>query len=534
MDKRQGKISNVRLFGAAIITWLCVVFTAVPVCGAQAGVVSTVVSDGYIYIYLRGISELQEGTVIQIGKEACPREDVAVGSMDSLETPMRTILLVDNSKSIPEHNHQDIQAILKSIVAGAMEREQIKIGIISDRLTYQCEFTSDKEALQGIIEGITYSNQDTYLSDILYDVIDGLEKENAGILTRIVIFADGADDKAIGYTNEEVRGIIGKSSYPVYAVGFPKKNNSAQLETMFSFARASGSGYYLADGTITIEEIAEGLLQDQKNLCVRVRPDESLFDGGSKHIRLKLNTPEGETELTAVVEMPFGEGPEQESETAAAAAEAVEETEREPVKETLPSIAPKKSEPQTEWPEQNGNGPWLYGGLCAAAVVLAAAVLIWPGRRKKNNRKPAAEPEREEGQNGRRRNAEDGEGNSPEDETRLNWEEAPDDAMPLWEKKQHWVTLWNLDRPGISYTAPIEDVIRIGRVGNDINIAEDDTVSKRHCELILRGEILYIKDVGSKNKTKHQDVIVDGETSVASGDTIKVGRSRYRVELIKK
>ena len=141
MDKRQGKISNVRLFGAAIITWLCVVFTAVPVCGAQAGVVSTVVSDGYIYIYLRGISELQEGTVIQIGKEACPREDVAVGSMDSLETPMRTILLVDNSKSIPEHNHQDIQAILKSIVAGAMEREQIKIGTISDRLTYQCEFT---------------------------------------------------------------------------------------------------------------------------------------------------------------------------------------------------------------------------------------------------------------------------------------------------------------------------------------------------------------------------------------------------------
>ena len=59
-------------------------------------------------------------------------------------------------------------------------------------------------------------------------------------------------------------------------------------------------------------------------------------------------------------------------------------------------------------------------------------------------------------------------------------------------------------------------------------------MSKRHCELILRGEILYIKDVGSKNKTKHQDVIVDGETSVASGDTIKVGRSRYRVELIKK
>ena len=168
------------------------------------------------------------------------------------------------------------QASWAIALAGAMEGEQIRIGTISDQLAYQCEFTTDKEALNQVIEGITYSNQDTYLSDILYDVIASLEQENTGVLTRIVIFADGADDKAIGYTNEEVRRIIEKGAYPVYAIGFPKGNNFAQLETMFSFARASFSEYYLADGTVTHEEIINGLLQDQKDLCVRIRPDESL------------------------------------------------------------------------------------------------------------------------------------------------------------------------------------------------------------------------------------------------------------------
>lgn len=535
MGKKLENRKRFRMPAAVVMTWLCILAMAVQVYGAEAKVVSAVVSDGFIYIYLRGVSELGDGTRIQIGREACPREDVAVGAMDSLEVPMRTILLVDNSKSIPESNHEDMKTLLKGVVAGAMERELIRIGTISDQLTYQCEFTSDKEMLNSIIERITYCDQDTYLSDILYDVIAQMEKEDTGVLTRIVIFADGADDKAIGYTNEEVRGLIEEGAYPVYAVGFPKKNNSKQLEAMFSFARASSSQYYLVDGTIDCEEIVKGLLQDQEDLCIRIRPDESLFDGGSKNIRMKLDVPEGDLELTAAVQMPFGE--EREPKTEEAWTKSQVETEIETVKETLPSIAPMESEPETvmpEKPEGRGMALWLYGCLGVSAAVIGAALaffLLHGGRKKDGTGEKTGGEDSRKGQGEKVKAMES---DNSEDETRLNQYEDPDDARPLWEKRSYWVTLQNMDKPGISYTVPIEDVVRIGRAGNDINIADDDTVSRRHCELILRGGILYIKDLGSKNGTRHQNVRIDGEISVASGDVVEIGRSRYGVELIKK
>ncbi len=532
MGRKQGKWRRLRLLAGMAMTWIYVLTMAAQAYGAEAKVVSAVVSDGFIYIYLRGIAELGENTMFQIGSQACPREDVAVGTIDSLEVPMRTILLVDNSKSIPEKNHEDIKALLKGVVWGAMEGEMIRIGTISDQLTYECTFTSDKEMLESIIEGIAYWDQDTYLSDILYDVITQLEKEDTGVLTRIVVFADGADDKAIGYTNEEVRELIERGSYPVYAIGFPKKNNPKQLETMFSFARASSSEYYLVDETIAREEIIEGLLQDQNDLCIRIRPDESLFDGGSRHIRMKLDTPQGDIELTATVRMPFGEGKEPETEKAWTNSQ--EETEIETVTEALPTITPEERKPKPTVSEK-ANGEtflWMYPGLGVSAAVIGAGLAFW-FLRSRSKRKRAEETNGADGRKEQGQDVKAMESGNWEDETRLNLDEDPDEARPLWEKKQYCVTLHNIDKPGISYTALIADVVRVGRMGNDINIPDDNTVSKRHCELILRGEILYIKDVGSKNGTKYHNVRIDGEISVASGDIVEIGRSRYRVELEK-
>ena len=167
-----------------------------------------------------------------------------------------------------------------------------------------------------------------------------------------------------------------------------------------------------------------------------------------------------------------------------------------------------------------------------SAAVIGAGLAFW-FLRSRSKRKRAEETNGADGRKEQGQDVKAMESGNWEDETRLNLDEDPDEARPLWEKKQYCVTLHNIDKPGISYTALIADVVRVGRMGNDINIPDDNTVSKRHCELILRGEILYIKDVGSKNGTKYQNVRIDGEISVASGDIVEIGRSRYRVELEK-
>ena len=92
-----------------------------------------------------------------------------------------------------------------------------------------------------------------------------------------IIVADGADDKAIGYTNEEVRPLISNNPYPVYTLEIQNKNNENQLETLFSFSGAAGA-------------------------------DSFLLDGSEKSVLLKLKTAEGEISLTTSARMPFGNG----------------------------------------------------------------------------------------------------------------------------------------------------------------------------------------------------------------------------------
>lgn len=501
MKKEKGKTFKSLLAAVFLIT--CVFLSSLQVYAAEAKVVSTIVSDGCVYIYIRGVSELGEGTGIQIGSVSCPKETIAVGPVSGMDIPMRTILLVDNSQSIPGKNREDIQTIAKGVINGGMEGEQFRIGTFSDQLTFLSEFTSEKETLNRALEEITYNNQDTYLSDILYEIISDLKTEGAYTFTRILIFSDGADDKAIGYTNDEVRRLIEKNPYPVYAVGIQGKNNSPKLEAMFSFSRAASSEYFLLDGTTSNEDIVQTFLKDQENLCIRIQPEPAVLDGSIKNILLKLNTPEGTTELVTSVEMPFGEGvvPETAQEIEAETESATEESQKETKTEPLPVLSPV-AEQQKE--EKTGMQGYLLGiaiaGLVVAAVVVICIVIL--RKRKKK-------------------------------------EEVPDedlDSITVMYKneteEESFLVLKNLDRPESSFQIPVKEIIRIGRKDKDINLDDDRMVSHDHCDILIRQGVLYIKDNNSTNGTWYRGARVYEETQIANGDTVKIGKYSYSVEVV--
>ena len=83
------------------------------------------------------------------------------------------------------------------------------------------------------------------------------------------------------------------------------------------------------------------------------------------------------------------------------------------------------------------------------------------------------------------------------------------------------------------FKVPIKDVICIGREHTADIVLDDRKVSRKHCEIILRGDLLYIKDCNSKNKTYYEDVVVYGEMPMVSGGRIKAGNHQYSVELVK-
>lgn len=477
---------------------------------ADAKILSTIVYDGSIYIYIRGISQIQPDSVIQIGNEQCDAQQISTAPLASLTPSMRTLVLVDNSQSIPDNNHADIQEILEGITAGVAENEQIRIATFSDTVTYLCDYTSDQKTLNNAAGAISYFDQESYLSDVLHNAISEFKAENACVYTRVLIFSDGADDKSIGYPNDEVRSYIEKNAYPVYTIGIPKKNNSSQLETMFSFSRAAKSEYFLLDGSTSNADIVSALLQDQNSICLKITPEEHLKDGSNKSILLKLNTPEGMVELTTSADMPFGEG---------AAAEPASEQQSEP--ESLPTIAPH-TEPETESAEKDKGGistiiliVIIVSGVLVAALVILAVVLL--GKRKK----PAEQQSQQSSQLPVK----------PSDlVTIIGSVPMHSDPEPLW--SNYVLVIKNLDDPRITFKVPIRDVVHIGRIDKDITI-DDNEVSRTHCDIILRGDLLYLKDCNSRNGTYYQNVRIYDETPIVEGGVIRIGKYRYQVELEK-
>ncbi len=491
------------------------------VCAADVKILETNVYEDDIYIYVKGISEVSSDTVIQIGNTTCRSEQISASTFEQMNPYMRTVILVDNSKSIPEKNHADIQEILKGIISNSRKNEQIKIGTFSRETAYLCDYTSDHVILENVINNISYNDQDTYLSDVLYHTISELKTDDTFVCTRVIILSDGADDNFIGYPNDEVRRYIESNQFPVYTIGISRKNNASQLETMFSFSRAAHTDFFLLDGSVANEEVVNAILTDQSGICLKITPDESLKDGSDKGILLKLSTAEGIFELKTSVEMPFGDvdliqpAPESESSTV------FEEPDS-----TIPSIGPT---PDSAVPDSAGTHKkeppqgylWIFMLLLTIIAALITVIIILRRTRRKGATPPPPPVPQPAPQ------VDDtfipGSHNDPYRES----------EKELWGDKL--LVLRNLDLPNVFFKVPIKDVVCIGRLSTqDIVISDDNQVSREHCKISLRGGLMYLRRCEKKNGTYYENVLVpeDHEIPIVSGGKIKMGQYQYCVELV--
>jgi transcriptional regulator with PAS, ATPase and Fis domain len=103
---------------------------------------------------------------------------------------------------------------------------------------------------------------------------------------------------------------------------------------------------------------------------------------------------------------------------------------------------------------------------------------------------------------------------------------APAQAMRIWS-----VVLAVVDGPSRGARAQVgSEIARIGTAdGNDLVLA-DRTVSRFHCEVLVRGNTIVIRDCGSTNGT-----LIDGvrirEAEIPPGTLVRIGGSALRVEL---
>jgi pSer/pThr/pTyr-binding forkhead associated (FHA) protein len=101
-------------------------------------------------------------------------------------------------------------------------------------------------------------------------------------------------------------------------------------------------------------------------------------------------------------------------------------------------------------------------------------------------------------------------------------------SSPTWLSSFRIVQIYEGDREGASVVARGTTVI-VGRSVADLIFVNDSLVDEQHCIVEEQAGTIVLTDLGSRTGTF---VRVKGETELAHGDEILVGRTRLMVDLI--
>jgi pSer/pThr/pTyr-binding forkhead associated (FHA) protein len=85
-------------------------------------------------------------------------------------------------------------------------------------------------------------------------------------------------------------------------------------------------------------------------------------------------------------------------------------------------------------------------------------------------------------------------------------------------------------RPGETFSIQAQSTI-VGRSGEAAVRLDDEHVSSQHAEIYRRGTAWFLRDLGSTNKTLHNDTAVRADVQLQNGDRLEIGLSTLRVEI---
>jgi hypothetical protein len=499
--------------------------------GADASVAGCRTTDDGVYIYIRNCGMLDEMPTVQIGTELC--ENVEYISDYSAQT----LILLDNSVSVKSVWKDGSIDLISGLIANHGENEVIALATFADGMTVLSEYTSDYETLYSQAQGIQFANQDSYLTDILYQLLKNVKDSNEPAFTRFIVIADGADDNYVTYTQEELNEMVKSSGVSLSAIGINTGKNGEALERLFSYSRLTNGNYMMVGKKDTADAALNLLAQDNGLLCLKVTPSYGLQDGSVKEAKITLPYESGDVVLKTTMEMPFADPANAPTE------EVTPEPTPEPTAAPTATPTPVPTETPADEGEENAGGVWIIILVVAAvlflvlvAVVIVLIVVIKKKKEKERDAWRYLPPKEETAPSGNTANLparpSSGSFNSRTDANPVNSAGRTAAAeVPLWNAssaKKCFIILMD-ESSSKEYRKEITGTLVIGRSpSNDIVIDSDPSVSGRHCEIIKRNEDYYLKDLNSSNGTSLNGNKVTGEVRISSGCIIGMGLSRFR------
>lgn len=87
------------------------------------------------------------------------------------------------------------------------------------------------------------------------------------------------------------------------------------------------------------------------------------------------------------------------------------------------------------------------------------------------------------------------------------------------------------EMPAVDTLFPLLPVTSMGRSPNNMIVLPDNYASGEHALITLRGQQWWLEDLGSRNGTRLNNLLVEGATVVSAGDVIMIGNVQLKIEL---
>ena len=567
MRKKNAMVNGSVLKG---LTMLAMLLIFVAFCGNvstnaadKATIVGTVVQDDRVDVYAKGFAATDDFAVLLGNRE------VKTGNITTIadsRIPMKTLLLLDNSADTKSDSRKMFNSFMETFIAAKSNYEEVSIAAFGDTVSTVIDYSDDYIALINAFKGISYVQKKTLLTDVIYNIVDQNAENDENSYRRIILLTDGMEDESIGYTKEELYKHLEKNPIPIYVLGSKTRSNSSQLETAFALSRKSGATSYILNDYNNMLDIAEELKADENIVRVSVLLNDDMLDGSEKTLKLSNGT----SFATVDIRMP----------QTASAGSSVSDTPA-PADTSADVVAPA-SDPLTvaddimaidiedeisidgddmitidgdddsaaeegkkksrsifdEEPEEDEDKSffdsvvdvfkeyWLYFAIGGGVLLILIIVLIVVHASKKSKKKseevpyvPAAQMPMPDL------------GNDPMDQTvKINFApdiDSDDGTVRLWDNKSAYVSLKDVNKPGMEFRQLINGTVTIGRSSskNMIVINYDKSVSGQHCTITLRDGVFYILDSGSSNGTFVNNERIVGEKALTNGDYINIGQT---------
>lgn len=500
--------------GLAVILAGCFIMGIVVLADSSAIILETYTGDANISVYIKGV-ELSEGEVsVQIATTEASK--VNVQSISELDVPMQTLIMIDNSLSISSNDRIKIAEFLQNVISDRLNNEEICIATFSEEINVLADYTSDYGTLKKAVDSITYQDQETYLTDVLYDLItEKYVQSTEDVYCRIIVVSDGVDNKSLGYTKDELYLLLKDTQMPIYTIGCVNGKNNDELENMFALSRATFANYFLLDEVEDTLDITSVLNQDRAITKLSITPSVEAMDGSKKAVKIIFS--DG-TVLTTEVTMP-----QQVYVSQAEEAPYVEEV-----------VAEEETEVVVETEKADFNYLILIiAGVVVAAVIAVVLVVLLVTKKRKSSQS-TFETIDETILNELNQNV-SGFNEKTEMLGVFNERDRGDGStvIILDQGTTYQVVLTDLNSPAKSFQVPLNKTIIVGRKKElcDIALDYEKSVSGKHCEITVRDGRFFIKDLQSSNGTYLNGSKVLTESEIFSGNKLKLGRLEMRFEV---